>query len=293
MRRWVPFFPIFAERMRRKVITDRVYCRPSANEYFVAPGVWFGPGDFIIAVLLDGVFYPVSKPLQGPDGDYIGAMRIEGAGAAQRMIYGHKGHGFCMLSFMFPNGIHVWYGPVSARRNENNILLWSGVDDMLHDLQQDMQQDLYSAFADQMFRVNNFRCIKTTHKDPTTHRQVAENSNMNKCRVSLEWDYGAEKSQFKACIHREGKKLAKDSDAPIRELLFCALLKNTYNCLHGNGASGDRTFACPPPSLEECLYVVPDPMPNPTTYEERLNTVNDPLFFKHKNYCIRQRCRVL
>ena len=228
-------------------------------------------------MLMDGVFYPTTKPLQGPDGDYIGAMRIEGAAAAQRMIYGKKGHGICMLSFMFPNGIHVWYGPVSARRNESNILVWSGIDDLLFDLQQDIGQDLFSAFADQIFRVNLFHCIKTAHENPGTYREVAENSNMNKCRVSLEWDYGAEKSQFKACIHREGKKLAQDSDAPIRELLFCSLLKNIYNCIHGNGASGDRTFACPPPSLEKYLYVVPDPVANPTTYEQCLNIVGDPL----------------
>jgi len=89
--------------------------------------------------------------------------------------------------------------------------------------------------------------------------------------------YGAEKGQIKSCIHRDGKKLAGNSDSAIRDLLFCALLKNIYNCVHGNGASGDRTFACPPPDLDQYLYPVPDPVPNPTTYEERLNIVGDPL----------------
>jgi hypothetical protein len=278
IRRWIPMLPEFAERIRKKIVKDRVYYKPSTDEYFEVPGTWFDEGDFNIAFFLDGVFYPFCKPWQGPDGDYIGAMRIEGSGLGQQMIYGHKGHGVIMLSFMFPNGIHCWYGPVSARRNEKNILIWSGVDDMLHDLQTDIGQDLYSGFGDKIFWANIFRCIKASHKgDNLTERQIAENSNMNKVRIVIEWDFGAEKSQFKACADRDSKKLLKDCDSPLRELQFCGLLKNIYNCFNGNGATGDRTFACPPPDLDEYLYVVPDPIGNPQTYEERLNIVGDPL----------------
>ena len=43
-------------------------------------GLHLAPGDFLIAMIIDGGFYPTTKLLQGPDGDYIGAMRIEGAG---------------------------------------------------------------------------------------------------------------------------------------------------------------------------------------------------------------------
>ena len=69
MRRWIPFFPEFAECIRRKVSTVRVHYKPSTNEYYVAPGTWFAPGDFLITMLMDGAFYPTSKPLQGPDRD--------------------------------------------------------------------------------------------------------------------------------------------------------------------------------------------------------------------------------
>ena len=114
---------------------DRVYYRPQTGQAFLAPGLWFDEGDVAIDLLMDGVFYPTSKPVQGPEGDFIGAMRIEGSGLAQRMVYGKKGHGVLMMSFMLPNGIHCWYGPVSARRNEQQILMWSGVDNMLFNLQ--------------------------------------------------------------------------------------------------------------------------------------------------------------
>ena len=64
--------------------TDWVYFKPLTNESFVAPSVWFAPGAFLIAMVMDGVFYPTTKTLQGPDGHYMGAMRIEGAGAVQQ-----------------------------------------------------------------------------------------------------------------------------------------------------------------------------------------------------------------
>jgi hypothetical protein len=279
LKRWIPMFPEFAESIRKKVIQDRVYVQLDGGEIFLIPGSDFEPHDFNISFFLDGVFFPVSKFGQGPEpGDYIGAMRVAGSDLGQRFMYGKKGHGVNIISFMLPNGIHCFYGPVSARRNEQLVLTWSGLDDMLVDIQSTLGQDLYSGMGDKIFNGHHFRCIKTVPSGPhitLTQRVLAKN--LNKLRIAIEWDYGALKSQFKSSLNRDGKKLGADSDMVIMELLACGLMKNLYNCCNGNAASGFRTFQCAPPTIEQYLHPFTDSIDNPQSVAELLNIVDDPL----------------
>ena len=278
LRRWVPKFPEFAEAIRQHISKPKLYL-PDDEDAYVLPSVPFPIGDFNIALFFDGVFFPTSKPLSGPNGDYIGSTRIIGHMLGQQAIYGHKGHGVTMLSFMMPNGIHVWYGPVSARRNENNILLWSGIDEMLYEIQSTVSDDLYCAYGDQIFQNNVYRCIKICHQTrPFTDRQRAENRVLNRARVSIEWDYGVMKTLFRESINRDSKKFVKDTEQIINELQFEGLLKNCYCCFNGNAGSATRSFNLLSPTIDQYLYEVPDPVPNPQSPQEYLNIVNDPLY---------------
>jgi hypothetical protein len=279
IKRWVLFFPEMAEAIRRKVVCDRLYADPENNQFWVLPGAEFHPGTFCISFFVDGTFYPICKPLQGPAGDWIGALRIWGAYLAQRSIYGKKGHGVIILHFMLPNGIFVNFGPVSARKNENNVATWSGMDDLLFNVQQDIGQRLYCVHGDKIFLNGNFRCIKVAHRgDDLTDRQQLENSNINKARVSIEWAFAQLKKNFRQTVNRESKQLMQTNDVPLLELECCTLLKNIHNCFNGCAAGAAHTFWCQPPSLDQYLYVPPPPVANPTTVEERLNIVGDPLY---------------
>jgi hypothetical protein len=91
-----------AERIRSKIEPDRLYFRTSDQQWFSEPGVYFPNGDFSITGFVDATFFGTAKPMQVPEGDYIGALRKPGADFAQRSIYGYKGHGVHLLSLCLP-----------------------------------------------------------------------------------------------------------------------------------------------------------------------------------------------
>jgi hypothetical protein len=224
-------------------------------------------------------FFLLSKFATGPEpDDYLDAMCVDGEGIGQRMMYGKKGHGVIVLTFMFPNGIHYFYGPVSYRRNEKQILTWSGVDNLLYDMQSEIGNGIYAGMGDKIFNIAAWSCIKIVPTHPQSERQSAEKNEMNKNRVSIEWDYGAAKALFKGSNDRESKRLDNDSTLSLQELLVCGLLKNCHTCFNGNTASGFRTFNCDPPTLEQYLYPVPKPVPNPQNHDELQDIVGDPLY---------------
>ena len=131
IRRWVRHFPAFSEAIRQKVTQDNIYYVPQDDEWFTTPGAVFLPGDLSIVGFGDVTFIANSKPLSGPHGDYVGAMRRDPEGLGQRAIYGHKGHGISLLSLLLPNGISIWYGPNAHRRHDYRVLRLSRADDLL------------------------------------------------------------------------------------------------------------------------------------------------------------------
>ena len=280
LKRWIPHFPRFAKAICQHIAKPKLYIPDDDDPYIIdVDATHFDPDDFNIALFFDGVFFPTAKPLSGPASDGVGTTRKVGAQLAQQAIYGHKGHGLLMLSFMMPNGIHCWYGPVSARRNENHILLWSGLDELLYEIQTRVSDQIYTAYGDQIFKNDIYRCIKICHQDkPFTNEQRLENRVLNRARVSIEWDYGRLKDLFKESTRKDSKKLVTDTGAVANELLFEGLLKNIHCCFNGNGCSAVRTFNCASPSIDEYLYAIPDPVDNPSTIEEFLNIVDDPLY---------------
>jgi len=202
-------------------------------------------------------------------------MRHEGAGLAQQMIYGHKGHGIFMMSFYMPNGIHCWYGPVSARRNELNVLNWSGADDLLYEVQTAIGQQLYASFGDKIFCQGNWRCIKAARRGPLPANDDPvlrnEEKNLNKTRIPIEWEYAGMKSKFKLSIRRDNFRFKHDPEYALAEFRVLGLLKNIHACFNGTAANGSRTFAFPPPSIDDYLVPVADPVPNPVTQQEWCN----------------------
>ena len=67
----------------------------------------------------------------------LGAARNETAYNTQRAVYTgwEKMHGVKMLSVVMPNRLEVMHGPISARRNDITSLQWSGLLQLLDQLQ--------------------------------------------------------------------------------------------------------------------------------------------------------------
>ena len=114
LRDFVDDFPFFYDALNRFIQKTSIHHHTdgSAEERV---GLNFLP--FSIFGFIDCSIDRVSRPLSGPDGDYIGAPRKPMHDAAQRAVYtGYKKcHGIKVETVMLPNGISTVYGPSSAR----------------------------------------------------------------------------------------------------------------------------------------------------------------------------------
>lgn len=272
LRRFVPRFPEFAAAIERKANEENLYYNPLTDQWVETDGAGFAQGDCAIALWHDGVFFPTCKPLSGPDGDYVGAMRRLGGQNAQRMIYGNKGHGVLILSFFLPNGIHFYYGPVSARRNELQVLNWSAADDLLFQVQNATLPRVYSSYGDKLFSQGHWRCIKAARQGVVPNDALhQQEKNLNRSRIGIEWDFGRTKSRFKLAMQRDNFKLAHDPQYKLAEFRVLGLLKNIHACFNGTAANAPRTFAIDPPTIDDYLVPVGDPVPNPVTNNQWWN----------------------
>jgi hypothetical protein len=136
---WARQFPEFAEKIWLKLAEDRNTFDPTARQWTVTPGVQFAANNFCIFAFGDCSDWRVGTPKSGPDGDYIGAAWQPDWYITQRAFFGghHKWHAVKTLYYSLPNGLNAAvFGPVTARRNDNLVIGWSDVDNLIVQLNQ-------------------------------------------------------------------------------------------------------------------------------------------------------------
>jgi hypothetical protein len=143
------------------------------------------------------------------------------------------------------------------------MLDWSNFDEVLEELQRLAGQPIYKFYGDKAYFGGAWDCFAAAHQEtaglPLTDRKRLENSNMNKARVSIEWSYGHNKQLWEASNSGKYFKILQDDELIYASFRVMHLLTDCVTCFRGNVISGQRSFACPPPSLDEYLIPHPDP----------------------------------
>ena len=134
--------------------------------------------------------------------------------------------------------------PVSARKNERQIISWSDIDNSLVQLNQQVLNiqnldNMYKAYYDLGITDGNWRCHITAHRSldiPLLLREKLENNVMKLLRVTMEWSYEDVKKHYAQSIR---KKIQLDTDAQIVYAQLCVifLLQNCYNCFRGSNCA--------------------------------------------------------
>ena len=158
---------------------------------------------------------------------------------------------------MLPNGISTLYDPVSARIHDvGGVMLLSGLDNFLWDIQINMPFDPFSGFGDSTYGAQHLQCI-CSYFFPlipgivlTPHQDVC-NNRIKPARQTIEHSYGELKTNFRICTQPSSFKLCHNHPYAIEQLRVCHLLSNIYTCLNGNKCSA--AFDCLPPSLDDYL----------------------------------------
>ena len=259
LQRWIDLFPIFAEKIRQSIARPKRHENPETGAVTHIPGVIFQPGTFSIVGFVDCKDYKINVPHTGPAGDFPGATRREGWQQIQQAWYQRHGqkHAVRVLSFCLPNGLTAAvYGPTSARHHDRMLLSWSGIDNLLWNLQYGRPK--YCFYGDHAYRGFS-RCIRFRHFPalfaPLTPRQRLENVALNRVRTSIEWSYGLVTRKWHLATEPDRFKLETDPEVVMEQVRVLHLLTNCHVCLHGSNVSSRNTFACRPPSLEQYLTV--------------------------------------
>ena len=163
--------------------------------------------DFCIPFFLDGSGWETCTAGTGAHGDYAHSMRKDDAYINQRAIYSgyKKMHGLTVLSLMTADGLNFIYGLCSIRQNDPGVVLLSGLDTFLEEIQDGYFEGgrLYAAYADRVFWTG--RCIGSSHRgdimNPISHEQHLENNGMNAVRETIEHSYSILTNKFRACAN--------------------------------------------------------------------------------------------
>jgi hypothetical protein len=102
--------------------------------------------------------------MSGPDRDYVGAPRKPQQYEIQRSVYTacKKLHGLKVETVLLPNGISTVFGPISAQvHNDGGVMLMSGLNDFLLDIQQNMPWAPYSVFGDSTYNAQHLQCTRS------------------------------------------------------------------------------------------------------------------------------------
>jgi hypothetical protein len=160
---WVPFFPLFAEKIRQKLADN---------------GCFFAPGTFNVMGFIDDTIREFCRPGGGPAYDGPGAPRFDPL--LQQAFYNgwKKIHGLKWETLCFPNGLagFMW-GPCSARHNDLYSLLHSNLNDILLNIQAGNPLQ-YVMYGDAIFPVLSH--LRRRHHPADTPRKVLENQTMPK-----------------------------------------------------------------------------------------------------------------
>ena len=162
---------------------------------------------------------------------------------------------------LLPNGISTVFGPISARIHDvGGIMLMSGLDDFMLDIQQNMPWAPYSVFGDSTYNAQHLQCTRSYYRllapgvALTPHQELC-NTRIKPPRQMIELSYGEIEGIFQICTQPHILKLAQIVPYAQEQLHVCHLLSNIYAWLNGNKASSHMKFNCPPPLLDDYLQL--------------------------------------
>jgi len=269
LRFWAPEFPAFAETIRSFIHRRKPRVDNEGNiTYRAMTETYIPPGEFNIFSFTDCTVYEVCRPGSGPNKNGEPAARKEGWYVRQRAFYDgyHRGMEACVkiLTILLPNGLTgAVYGPTSGREDDRRLFSLSELDDYLMELCQQHHGDgsLYCTYGDGIFAGRWF-CLRTRHEAaPQTELTLAQrqeqNENMKSARESIEHSYSKAETLWPLLVWKDDKKIELDPARLFAEIRVMYMLTNMKICaLEGSTMTGERMFACPPPTLKEYLQKI-------------------------------------
>jgi hypothetical protein len=158
-----------------------------------------------------------------------------------------KLHGMKWQTVVLANGMDLQvFGPVSARQNDLDSLVLSGIEDDFKELLRgDSIQ--YKLFGDSAYYDSDV--IGT-----------GGGRGMASVRETIEWTYADLKVHWKYCDYKHVLKLRQQ---PVGKIIFvCMLLRNAYVTLYGSQST--EYFCMLPPTFQAWLSQGPKARPLPT-----------------------------
>jgi hypothetical protein len=262
---WVGQFPRFARVIYDYVRREKTRQDAAGNPYVLSLTHPFAPtrDNFNICSFMDCSTYEVCRVGSGPVSDEDGARRPTAYNEQRAFYGGHKKvHGIKVLTLFLPNGLTgCVYGPCSVRENDPTLLRWSGLDNAIRQVCEMRfgPGHVYASYADSIFH-GSYYCVRTRHRPipalgiALTPGMRQENAVMKSARESIELGYGFACQMFPLLKVREYMKLRADHDLCLAQVRVVHLLSNCVTCMRrGNTVTGQRMFACDPPSLDEYI----------------------------------------
>ena len=252
---WAPYFPAFAEAMRRK------FCRywdkvNNENGMEVIENICTNENSMNVCGLFDCCVHEICRLGSGPDGEGEDCERRPDWCVKQRSVCDghHKFHGLKLLTISFPNGMSTVVGLVSSRESDLEMLRMSELDNILHESRASNNLDPYCFYGDKGFS-GIWLNIRTPRRGtllfPLNARQNRENLIMKKVRIRVEWAYAIVKMIWKLVLKFLFFKLDQNNELCMQHLRVSHLLCNFRACYRGNSASDVTSFDCLPPDIDE------------------------------------------
>jgi hypothetical protein len=111
-------------------------------------------------------------------------------------------------------------------------------------------------FGNSIFR-GNLQMITSYYQalppDVLTPSKLKCHAALRAARMPIKKNYGLQSCVQRLCDTRSGSSYGLVHPYAIDQLQVCHLLINCYICFNGDQASGAKTFAYPPPSIDQYL----------------------------------------
>lgn len=257
---WVPSFPMFRNKIYAYLKKKKLRTRAGIQRVVQ----WNHEGaptreEFNVCSFTDCCIYKCCRLGSGPAHPNEDAPRRPFAYVMQRALWDghHRTHAIKMLTQSGPNGMTLGtYGPTSAYEQDPTLYQWSDWDDFVCDLCLQHFGKIFASYPDSIFHGYWYDCIRTRHEPLVTlglfltGAEENENDNFNSARESIELGYGRSEQLFPLLTVKSARKLGVDADLVYAQTRVMHFLTNVITCLReGNTCTGERMFACPPPSL--------------------------------------------
>ena len=195
-----------------------------------------GVTGLLIAGFIDCTVRCCARPLYGQEALFSGHKKI---------------HGLKYQALGFPDGLIAGlYGPRQARRHDSRVLVESGLERSLQNIQQ--QTGLpYLIYGDPAY--GNTATIMAGF-DRVQRRNNVDMDRitraLNADRTSVEWCFGKVCSKFKWVESKDANKIGKTACGMYYQV--AVFLTNCITCVEGGGGHYKR-FNCSPPKLVDYL----------------------------------------